>query len=156
MALPHLLKYVYTHGSDEVIRRGKKIHAIGFVELVEHDELFGTVTFRVKDDTYATFYKVSIQNYKDPKTVSVRCACPYNLSDICRHESAALLRLQELIDKGLLLAHDAGYDQHHTVAKMKAIEEKQYACLARRMYLWKQTNGCAPISLLSKVQVMNL
>ena len=34
MALPHLIKYVYTHGTDEVIRRGKKIHAIGFVELV--------------------------------------------------------------------------------------------------------------------------
>ena len=38
MALPHLIKYVYTHGTDEVIRRGKKIHAIGFVELVEYDE----------------------------------------------------------------------------------------------------------------------
>ena len=38
MALPHLLKYVYTHGTDEVIRRGKKIHAIGFVELVEYDD----------------------------------------------------------------------------------------------------------------------
>ena len=24
MALPHLVKYVYTHGTDEVIRRGKK------------------------------------------------------------------------------------------------------------------------------------
>ena len=50
MALPYLLKYVYTHGSDEVIRRGKKIHAIGFVDLVEHDDLFGSVVFRVKDD----------------------------------------------------------------------------------------------------------
>jgi hypothetical protein len=24
MALPHLIKYVYTNGTDEVIRRGKK------------------------------------------------------------------------------------------------------------------------------------
>ena len=55
MALPHLLKYVYTHGSDEVIRRGKKIHAIGFVELVENDYLFGSAVFRVKDDNYSTF-----------------------------------------------------------------------------------------------------
>ena len=98
MALPHLLKYVYTHGSDEVIRRGKKIHAIGFVELAEHDDLFGSVVFRVKDDNYSTFYKVYITNYKDPKTVSLRCACPYNLGDICRHEAAALIRLQEMID----------------------------------------------------------
>ena len=54
MALPHLIKYVYTSGTEEVIRRGKKIHAIGYVELVEYDELMGSVTFRVKDDSYAT------------------------------------------------------------------------------------------------------
>ncbi|HEY1114793.1 MAG TPA: SNF2-related protein [Chitinophagaceae bacterium] len=124
MALPHLLKYVYTHGSDEVIRRGKKIHAIGFVELAEHDDLFGSATFRVKDDNYATFYKVFVQNYKDPKSVSLRCACPYNLGEICRHEAAALLRLQEMIDKGLLQRQDVQYNQQHTVAKMKSIEMK--------------------------------
>ena len=130
MALPHLLKYVYTHGTDEVIRRGKKIHAIGFVELVEHDDLFGSAVFRVKDDNYATFYKVYVQNYKDAKNLSLRCACPYNLGDICRHEAAALLRLQEMIDKGLLLTEDLEYDQQHTVAKMKAIEIKTLRLLS--------------------------
>lgn len=130
MALPYLLKYVYTHGGDEVIRRGKKIHAIGFVDLVEHDDLFGSVTFRVKDDNYATFYKVHVQNYKDPKTVSLRCACPYNLGDICRHEAAALLRLQEMLDKGLLKADDVEYDQQHTVAKMRSIEVKTLRLLS--------------------------
>ena len=90
MALPHLVKYVYTHGTDEVIRRGKKIHAIGFVELVEYDNLFGSAVFRVKDDIYSTFYKVYIQKIKDPKSLSVRCTCPYNLGDICRHEAASL------------------------------------------------------------------
>src|SRR5882724_11602829 len=65
MALPHLIKYVYTNGTDEVIRRGKKIHAIGYVELVEYDELFESVTFRVKDDSYATYYKVYVQKFKD-------------------------------------------------------------------------------------------
>ncbi|MDB5207070.1 MAG: helicase [Flavisolibacter sp.] len=124
MALPHLLKYVYTHGSDEVIRRGKKIHAIGFVELAEHDDLFGSAVFRVKDDSYATFYNVFIQNYKDPKTVSLRCSCPYNLGDICRHEAASLIRLQEMMDKGQLMADNAAYDQRHTVAKMKTIDLK--------------------------------
>jgi len=132
LALPHLLKYIYTHGNDEVIRRGKKIHAIGFVELVEHDELFGSAVFRVKDDNYATFYKVFIQQYKDPKAISLRCACPYNLGDICRHEAAALFRLQELIDKGLLKAGDINYDQQHTVAKMKAIEIKTLRLLCSR------------------------
>ena len=130
MALPHLLKYVYTHGSDEVIRRGKKIHAIGFVELVEHDDLFGSAVFRVKDDNYSTFYKVYISNYKDPKTLGMRCACPYNLGDICRHEAGALIRLQEMIDKGQLLAGDIVYDQRHTVAKMKTIDLKTIQLLS--------------------------
>lgn len=130
MALPYLLKYVYTHGGDEVIRRGKKIHAIGFVDLVEHDDLFGSVTFRVKDDNYATFYKVHVLNYKDPKGLSLRCACPYNLGDICRHEAAALLRLQEMLDKGLLKAEDRDYDQQHTVAKMRSIEVKTLRLLS--------------------------
>ena len=132
MALPHLLKYIYTHGNDEVIRRGKKIHAIGFVELVENDDLFGSAVFRVKDDNYATFYKVYIQQYKDPKALSLRCACPYNLGDICRHEAAALFRLQELMDKGLLKAGDIAYDQQHTVAKMKTIEIKALRLLCAR------------------------
>ncbi|GAA4742051.1 DEAD/DEAH box helicase [Flavisolibacter ginsenosidimutans] len=130
MALPHLLKYVYTHGSDEVIRRGKKIHAIGFVELIEHDDLFGSAVFRVKDDNYSTFYKVHVQQYKDPKTLSLRCACPYNLGDICRHEAASLIRLQEMMDKGQLLKDDVAYDQRHTVAKMKAIESRTVQLLS--------------------------
>ena len=130
MALPHLIKYVYTHGTDEVIRRGKKIHAIGFVELVEYDDLVGSAVFRVKDDTYSTFYKVYIQKFKDPKSTSLRCACPYNLGDICRHEAAALFQLQEMIDRGHLQAEEVKYDQRHTVAKMKAIELKTLRMLS--------------------------
>jgi non-specific serine/threonine protein kinase len=124
LALPHLIKYVYTHGTDEVIRRGKKIHAIGFVELVEYDDLFGSAVFRVKDDSYATFYKVYIQKFKDPKATSLRCACPYNLGDICRHEAAALFQLQEMIDRGHLQTEHVKYDQRHTVVKMKTIDLK--------------------------------
>src|SRR3954465_5862927 len=130
MALPHLLKYVYTHGTDEVIRRGKKIHAIGFVELVEYDDLFGSVVFRVKDDSYSTYYKVYIQKFKDPKSLSLRCACPYNLGDICRHEAASLFQLQEMFDKNMLEADDVKYDQRHTVAKMKFIDLKSLRLLS--------------------------
>src|SRR3984885_1454867 len=129
MALPHLIKYVYTNGTDEVIRRGKKIHAIGYVELVEYDELFESVTFRVKDDSYAIYYKVYVQKFKDAKTLSVRCSCPYNLGDICRHEAAALIQLQELLDRNLLKADQIFYDQQHTVVKMKAIEIKSLRLL---------------------------
>lgn len=130
MALPHLLKYVYTHGTDEVIRRGKKIHAIGFVELVEYDDLFGSAVFRVKDDSYSTFYKVYIQKFKDPKGLSLRCSCPYNIGDICRHETAALFQLQEMIDKGHLQTEEVEYDQRHTVAKMKTIDLKTLRLLS--------------------------
>ena len=130
MALPHLIKYVYTHGTDEVIRRGKKIHAIGFVELVEYDDLFGSAVFRVKDDSYSTYYKVYIQKFKDPRGTTLRCACPYNLGDICRHEAAALFQLQELIDRGHLQSEHIRYDQRHTVAKMKAIDLKTLRLLS--------------------------
>ncbi len=130
MALPHLIKYVYNNGTDEVIRRGKKIHSLGFVELVEHDQLMGTVVFRVKDDSYSIFYKVYIQKYNDAKTISIRCACPYNLGDICRHEAAALLRLQEMMDKNMLGNTTMQYNQRHTVAKMKHIDLKMIKLLS--------------------------
>jgi superfamily II DNA or RNA helicase len=124
LALPHLLKPIYTLGTDETIRRGKKIHAIGYAELADYDDLFGTAVFRVKDDNYATSYKVHIQQFKDPSTTSLRCTCPYNIGDICRHEVAALLQLQELLDRGQLRTGHASFDQRHTVAKMKQIELK--------------------------------
>ncbi|MBL0199171.1 MAG: SNF2 helicase associated domain-containing protein [Chitinophagaceae bacterium] len=130
MALPHLIKYLYNNGSDEVIRRSKKIHAMGFVELVEHDQLMGGVVFRVKDDSYATFYKVYIQKYTDAKSMTVRCSCPYNLGDVCRHEGAALIRLQDMVDKNMLGNTNIQYNQRHTVAKMKHIELKMIKLLS--------------------------
>jgi SNF2 family DNA or RNA helicase len=132
MALPHLIKYVYTNGTDEVIRRGKKIHAIGYVELIEYDELFETVTFRIKDDSYSTYYKVFVQKFRDAKALSVRCSCPYNLGDICRHEAAALIQLQELLDRNMLKAEEIRYDQSHTVIKMKSIDLKTLRLLCSR------------------------
>jgi hypothetical protein len=132
MALPHLIKYVYTNGTDEVIRRGKKIHAIGYVELIEYDELFETVTFRIKDDSYSTYYKVFVQKFRDAKALSVRCSCPYNLGDICRHEAAALIQLQELLDRNMLKAEEIRYDQSHTVIKMKSIDLKTIRLLCSR------------------------
>ncbi len=113
-----------------MIRRGKKIHSINYVELVEYDDLFGSAVFRVKDDSYATYYKVHVQKVKDPKEISLRCACPYNLGDICRHEAAALFQLQEMIDKGQLRAESVEYDQRHTVAKMKQIDLKTLRLLS--------------------------
>ena len=130
MALPYLIKYVYTNGTDEVIRRGKKIHSLNFAELIEFDELLDSVTFRVKDDSYSTFYRVVIQHFKDPRQLTARCTCPYNLGEICRHEAAALLQLQEMLDKNQLKAEDVDYDQRHTVVKMKTIDLKTLRLMA--------------------------
>lgn len=124
MALPYLVKHIYNSGTEEVIRRGKKIHALGNVELVEYDDLMANVVFRVKDDGYTTFYKVHINQFKDAKTLSLRCSCPYNLSEICRHKAAALFYLQDLLDKNLLGDRESSYDQKHTVVKMKQLDLK--------------------------------
>ena len=47
LALPQLIKYIYNSGTDEVIRRGKKIHSLGYVELLEHDDLMNIINFRI-------------------------------------------------------------------------------------------------------------
>ena len=132
MALPYLVKHIYNSGTEEVIRRGKKIHALGNVELLEYDDLMGTVVFRVKDDGYATFYKVHITQFKDPKTLSLRCTCPYNLSEICRHKAGALFHLQDLLDKNLLGDKETVYQQSHTVVKMKQLDLKLIRLLTKQ------------------------
>jgi non-specific serine/threonine protein kinase len=130
LSLTHIIKHIYNNGSDEVIRRGKKIHGSGFVEMVEHDELMSSIVFRVKDDSYATFYKVYVQKYSDQKLMSLRCTCPYNMGDICRHESAALFRLQDMADKNMLGNKIIHYNQYHTIAKMKNIDLKMIKMLS--------------------------
>ena len=124
MALSHIQKFIFNNATDEVMRRGKSIHDKGYVEFMEHDEFMGSVTFRVRDDHYSTSYKVHVQKYQDPKALMVRCGCPYNLGDICRHETAALLQLQEYMDKNLLGTSLVTYDQSHTIVKMKSIDLK--------------------------------
>ncbi|MBK7885052.1 MAG: DEAD/DEAH box helicase [Chitinophagaceae bacterium] len=124
MALPHLIKHIYNNGTDEVIRRGKKIQSLNFVELIEHDDLMGGVVFRVKDDTYSTFYKVYVQKYADARSLTIRCSCPYHTGEICRHGAAALFHLQEMVDKNLLGTSTMQFNQLHTVIKMKHIDLK--------------------------------
>ncbi len=130
MALPLLIKYIYNNGTDESIRRGKKIHNLGNVELIEYDALLNDVAFRVKDDSYATFNKVHISHFNQEKNISLRCSCPYNLGELCRHKAAALFRLQELIDKNLLGEKELSYDQRHTVVKMKKLDVRTIKMLA--------------------------
>ena len=130
MALPHLIKYIYNNGTDEVIRRGKKIFSSGYVEIIENDELMASIVFRVRDDAYNTYYKVYLSRYNNVQTISLRCSCPYNLGDICRHEAAALFRLQELIDNNQLAETDTDFKQQHTVVKLKQIEIRSIKMLS--------------------------
>lgn len=132
MALPYLIKHIHNNGTDEVIRRGKRIHSLGNVELVEFDDLMGNVVMRVKDDGYSTYYKIHINRYKDPATINLRCTCPYNLSEICRHKAGALFQLQDLLDKNMLGDKDLQYDQRHTVVKMKQLDLKLIRMLSSR------------------------
>jgi len=131
MALPYLIKRIYNSSSEEVVRRGKKIHNTGnAIELVEYDELMGNIIFRVKDDNYNSFYKVHINQFRNEKTMSLRCSCPYNLTEICRHKAGSLFHLQELLDKNMLGNNEIEYNQKHTVVKMKQIDLKMLKMLS--------------------------
>ena len=78
----------------------------------------------------------------------MRCACPYNLGDICRHEAASLFQLQEMLDKNLLKTGMSKYDQRHTVAKMKHIDLKTL-----RFFLLNHLPGCRNILRTNKANI---
>ena len=125
MALPYLIKRIYNSSSEEVVRRGKKIfNTTNSIELIDYDELMGNINFRVKDDGYHTFYKVYLNQFRAEKSLTLRCTCPYNLTEVCRHKAASLFHLQELLDKNMLGNNEIEYNQKHTVIKMKAIDLK--------------------------------
>ncbi|ANI90687.1 helicase SNF2 [Arachidicoccus ginsenosidimutans] len=132
MALPHFIKYIYSNGTEEVIKRGKKIFNSGNIEIIQHDELAASIHFRVKDDAYASWYKVHVLHYKNPQEMSLRCTCPYNLSDMCKHEAAVLFELQQMSDSNRLGGMEANFQQQHTVLHMKRIELPSIRLLTSR------------------------
>jgi non-specific serine/threonine protein kinase len=132
MALPYLVKHIYSYGTEEVIRRGKKIFALKNIELVKFDPLLGSIHCRVKDDGYSTYYKVTIENFKSPTTISLRCGCPYNLSEVCRHKAAALFFVQDLLDKNLLDYKPAAYVTSHTQLRTKNLDLKMIRMLCSK------------------------
>jgi non-specific serine/threonine protein kinase len=132
MALPYLVKHIYSYGTEEVIRRGKKIFALKIIELVKFDPLLGSIHCRVKDDGYSTYYKVTIENFKSAATLSLRCGCPYNLSEVCRHKAAALFFVQDLLDKNLLDYKQASYITTHTQLRTKSLDLKMIRMLCSK------------------------
>ena len=132
MALPYLVKHIYSYGTEEVIRRGKKIFALKNIELVKFDPLIGSINCRVKDDGYTTYYKVTIENFTNAATLSLRCGCPYNLSEVCRHKAAALFYVQDLLDKNMLDYQAASYDTSHTLLRTKNLDLKMIRMLCSK------------------------
>ncbi len=124
MSLPPLLKHVYNYGTEEVIRRGKKIfHAAG-VQLLDVDHLLEQVRFRVRNDLYQNYYTVTVSKYLHPKELSIRCQCPYNLGEICRHEVAALFQLNDILQSGFFEHTDISYDQKHSMVRMRQVNHQ--------------------------------
>lgn len=142
MALSSLIKYIYSSGAEEVIRRGKRIFLTGGVQMIKRDEFTGQITFKVKNDMYYNQYNVTISKYHDESTLSARCTCPYNMGEICRHEAAALFQLNDMIVNQTLNASEAVFDQKHTVVRMKVIDLKSLR-LFTSSYLFEEAEKIA-------------
>ena len=125
MSLPPLLKHIYNYGTEEVVRRGKKIFLTGGVQLMQADTLIKQAEFKVRNDVYQNTYRVLINKYNDPRSMSVRCQCPYNMGEICRHEVAALFQLNDLLNTQGLEHGEICYNQKHTVVRMRQIDPTQ-------------------------------
>ncbi len=123
MSLSPLLKYIYNHGSEEMIRRGKRIYSSGGVSLMDNDPFTESARFRVRNDQYQNFYIVAVQKYNTPAEISLRCPCPYSTSELCRHKVAALFQLQDLSQSGILRGEDLRYEQSHTILRLRVLSE---------------------------------
>lgn len=121
MSLPPILRYVYNHGTEEVIRRGKKIFYTAGVQMLDVDHLLEQVRFRVRNDQYQNYYTVTVTKYLQNKELAVRCQCPYNLGEICRHEVAALFQLNDILQSGFFENVNITYEQRHTVVRMRQV-----------------------------------
>ncbi len=130
MSLPFFIKHIYNNASEEVIRRGRKIHIAAGIDVLDHNPVLESITLRMKDDMYHSWYKVKVERYNHPHTINIRCTCPYNLTKVCRHKAAALLYLQEMNEQGLLNSRHIQYDQKHTLARIKTIDLKAIRILA--------------------------
>ncbi len=124
MSLPPILRHVYNHGTEEVIRRGKKIFYTSGVQMLDVDHLLEQVRFRVRNDLYQNYYTVTVNKYLQPKEMTVRCQCPYNLGEICRHEVAALFQLNDILQSGFFENVNIVYEQKHTVVRMRQVNRQ--------------------------------
>ncbi len=149
MSLPHITKHIYKTGSEEAIIRGKKIFLTDGVRLIHNDDVIQQLTFRVRNDIYKNYYNVTISRYADEEQMEVRCKCPYNMGDVCRHEAAALYFLNELIITNSLDSKDNSFDQKNTVIKMRNLELKL-------LRLYTSDENFAEASDIAKLNVLKI
>lgn len=92
--------------------------------MLDVDHLLEQVRFRVRNDLYQNYYTVTINKYLQPKEMTVRCQCPYNLGEICRHEVAGLFQLNDILQSGFFENVSIEYDQKHTVVRMRQVNRQ--------------------------------
>src|SRR4051812_5355462 len=92
--------------------------------MLDVDHLLEQVRFRVRNDLYQNYYTVTVNKYLQPKELTVRCQCPYNLGEICRHEVAALFQLNDILQSGFFENSNISYEQKHTVVRMRQISRQ--------------------------------
>jgi non-specific serine/threonine protein kinase len=136
MSLPPFIKFAYNHGTEEVIRRGKRIFHTRGVQFMDVDHLLHQVRFRVRNDQYNNFYTVTVSKFNDERAMSVRCQCPYNLGDICRHEVAALFQLNEMATAGFFENTEVDYNQEHTLVRMRTVSKEMVAVFTSPESFW--------------------
>lgn len=124
MSLPHILKHIYKSGSEEAIIKGKRIFQTQGVRLIHNDPVVQLLTFRVRNDVYRNYYNVTITNFSSEENMELRCKCAFNTGKLCRHESAALFYLNELLITNRLQQNEKKFDQKNTVIKMRSIDLK--------------------------------
>ncbi len=119
-----LIKYIYTHATDEVIRRGKIIYTKHNITLIEHNTLLQFITFKVKDDIYATQYTVNIHKFADLKSIYLKCSCKYNVGRMCRHKAGALFYLQTMLNQKKIDQPIVAYNQARTIVEIPTFNIK--------------------------------
>jgi len=84
-----ILEYISRYTPHNVIKRGERLYQHNAVSFIGYDSKKDLYKFKVKG---SRLYDVEIKNLNKKKLKS-NCNCPYNWSDVCKHQVAALFYL---------------------------------------------------------------
>jgi SNF2 family DNA or RNA helicase len=88
-----LEQYMRTEATSATISKGKALLNGTKVRLV--DVGMGFAELDVKSENYFnTKYKINIRGFKESgNKIAISCTCPYNYGGLCKHETAAIIKL---------------------------------------------------------------